>query len=255
MVAAEPINARIFRKRAKSSTTKLPPKLSSLPPGNSSRITPAATKSAIAEKSTTHTGSPTRNAPSISSAMAPSASTISGKSGTNAGSCAAFMILPRHQARQACRLHAMERVMVVVDQLRHRDRGKVEHRLRIDADQDRENDERREDDHFAPAKVLDPLQVRLLELAEDHLAVQPQHVAGREDGAERGERRHTGVDAERADQRQELADEARGARQPDIAERKHQEHKRIDRHAVDQPAIGRDLARMHAVVDDADTQE
>ena len=30
---------------------------------------------------------------------------------------------------------------------------------------------------------------------------------------------------------------------------------RIDRHAVDQPAIGRDLAGVHAVVDDADAEE
>ena len=29
----------------------------------------------------------------------------------------------------------------------------------------------------------------------------------------------------------------------------------IDRHAVDQPAIGGDLARVHAVVDDADAEE
>ncbi len=30
---------------------------------------------------------------------------------------------------------------------------------------------------------------------------------------------------------------------------------RVERHAVDEPAIGRDLARMHAVVDDADAEE
>ena len=33
-VAAEPISARIFRKRAKSSTMKLPPKVVSLPAGS-----------------------------------------------------------------------------------------------------------------------------------------------------------------------------------------------------------------------------
>ena len=35
MAAAEPISARIFRKRAKSSTTKLPLKATSLPSGSS----------------------------------------------------------------------------------------------------------------------------------------------------------------------------------------------------------------------------
>ena len=64
-----------------------------------------------------------------------------------------------------------------------------------------------------------------------------------------------GVDPEGADQRQELADEAGGAGQPHIGEREDHEHHGVERHAVDQPAIGGDLARMHAVVDDADAQE
>ena len=71
----------------------------------------------------------------------------------------------------------------------------------------------------------------------------------------RRERRDRDVDLERADQRQELADEAGGAGQPDIGQREHHEHQRVERHAVDEPAIGGDLARVHAVVDDADAEE
>ena len=63
MAAAEPISARIFRNRAKSSTTKLPLKLTSLPAGSSSRITPAATRSTIAPPSMTGAASLVAKAP------------------------------------------------------------------------------------------------------------------------------------------------------------------------------------------------
>ena len=42
-VAAEPISARIFRNRAKSSTMKLPPKVVSLPTGSISSSSPTTT--------------------------------------------------------------------------------------------------------------------------------------------------------------------------------------------------------------------
>ena len=63
------------------------------------------------------------------------------------------------------------------------------------------------------------------------------------------------IHPEGADQREELADEARRSRQPDIGEREHHEGRGIERHAVDETAIGGDLARMHAVIDHADAQE
>ena len=47
-VAAEPISARIFRKRAKSSTMKLPPKVVSLPAGSISSSAPTTTRRPIA---------------------------------------------------------------------------------------------------------------------------------------------------------------------------------------------------------------
>ena len=46
-----------------------------------------------------------------------------------------------------------------------------------------------------------------------------------------------------------------GAGQADIGEGEHHEDRRIERHAVDEPAIGGDLAGVHAVVDDADAEE
>ena len=45
-VAAEPISARIFRKRAKSSTMKLPPKVVSLPAGSNSSSAPVSDQQA-----------------------------------------------------------------------------------------------------------------------------------------------------------------------------------------------------------------
>ena len=42
-VATEPTSAKIFRKRAKSSTMKLPPKVVSLPAGNIHSSTPVTT--------------------------------------------------------------------------------------------------------------------------------------------------------------------------------------------------------------------
>ena len=49
-VTAEPISARIFRKRAKSSTMKLPPKVVSLPAGSISSSTPVTTSSTTARR-------------------------------------------------------------------------------------------------------------------------------------------------------------------------------------------------------------
>ena len=58
-----------------------------------------------------------------------------------------------------------------------------------------------------------------------------------------------------ASKRQEFPDEAAGSRQSDIGQREHHERQGIERHAVDEAAIGRDLARMEPVIDDPDAQE
>ena len=70
-----------------------------------------------------------------------------------------------------------------------------------------------------------------------------------------GEECHPGVDAEGAGQAQELADKTARAWQPDIGKREHHEAEGVKRHAVDEPAIGGDLAGMHAVVDHADERK
>src|SRR5579864_234329 len=151
MAAAEPISARILRNRAKLSSTKLPSKLTSLPAGSRYRITPAATKSAIARPSMTRTMRAPPKAPSINSTMAPSPSTISGHSGVRAEICAtAFIASPRH-----CRFDRRERVLIIVHQLRYGSGREVEHRFWIDAEHDGQDDERRQHHHLTPAEVAD----------------------------------------------------------------------------------------------------
>src|SRR6476619_5261616 len=103
-----------------------------------------------------------RNAPTISSAMAPRASTISGRAGSRAGISSVSGIDGFRRA---------ERALVVLEQLRHRSRGEVEYRLRVDAEQDGQNDQRTQRDHLAIVEVLDQCQARLGQRAQDDLAV------------------------------------------------------------------------------------
>jgi len=98
-------------------------------------------------------------------------------------------------------------------------------------------------------------QARLLQRPEDHASVEIERVGGGQDHAERGQECDPGVGLERAHQREELADEAARARQPDVGQREHHEDGGVERHTVDEPAVGRDLAGVHAVVDDAHAQE
>src|SRR5579872_2209950 len=192
MAAAEPMMASTLRKRAKSSTTKLPPKLTSLPSGSKITITPAIASSTIDSTSMRISPRGVRNTPNMRRAMPPAASTISGSSGRRpAASRDASIALPR----QCRRLHAGNGVVEIVHQLRHGDCRDIEHQVRIDAEHDGQRNQRRENHHLTPTEVLDAEQARLLQLAENHLAIEPQRVAGGKDRAERGERRHPIVDA------------------------------------------------------------
>ena len=65
----------------------------------------------------------------------------------------------------------------------------------------------------------------------------------------------TGVRPERADQHEELADEAVRARNADAAERDDREHRREHRHDARDAAVGLDQARVPALVDHADEEE
>ncbi len=54
---------------------------------------------------------------------------------------------------------------------------------------------------------------------------------------------------------QELADESAGSRESHRGEREQHEDRGVDRHAVHQPAIARDVAGVHPVIDHADDEE
>src|SRR6476646_9216569 len=126
-----------------------------------------------------------RNAPTISSAMAPSASTISGKAGSRAGISSVSGIDGSRlwsMRQQGGGFRRAERALVVLEQLRHRSRREVEYRLRVDAEQDGQNDQRTQRDHLAIVEVLDHGEARLGQRAQHHLAIQPQRISGRQDG-------------------------------------------------------------------------
>ena len=85
MAKAEPASASTFMNRAKSSSTKLPPKLVSRPCGSNATIIATSTSSAMATQFTIEAARSPRKTPNISSAIAPTASTISGSTGSIAG--------------------------------------------------------------------------------------------------------------------------------------------------------------------------
>ena len=65
----------------------------------------------------------------------------------------------------------------------------------------------------------------------------------------------TAIDLEQSDEDQEFADESTRPRQADGCQHEDHEGQPIGRHAVDQATIRLDVARMHAVIDDADNEE
>src|ERR1051326_7982075 len=256
MVAAAPTIARIFRKRAKSSITKLPPSAAGLPSGRRATMSAAATRIVMAMPSATFATRSPRKAPSISSAMAPIASSSSGAVAMSADIWAGSVIGRTLLASwQGCGFRRVERVGVILDQSRHRRRRHIEHEVREHAEQQGQQYERRERDDLAEVEILEGGERRLVEGAEDHLAIEPERVAHGEDDADGGERRHPDVDLEGAEQGEEFADETGGAGQADVGEGEHHERRGVERFVVDEPAVGGDLTRVHAVVDDAHAQE
>src|SRR5262252_2420087 len=226
MAVAEPASASSFKKRANVSTTKLPPKAMSLSPGSQTTMAPAATSSTMASQLTAVVLRSPRNAPSISSTMAPTARTISGRAGKRSwNSKASFIGGPversRHQHGRS--LGGAERLIVVVEQLSHRSRRHIEYRLGEEAERDGQQSQRPERDDLAIVKVLDGGELGLVEDPEDHLAIEPQRIGRRQDDAARGECRDPGVHLEGADEREELADKARRSWQSHIGEGEHHE--------------------------------
>src|SRR5437764_7193737 len=86
MAAAEPVSAKSFMKRAKPSATKLPPNVTTRSAGI--KLTSSATRtiSATAAQLVKLTTCADPKTPAINSAITPTASTISGSTGSTAGS-------------------------------------------------------------------------------------------------------------------------------------------------------------------------
>src|SRR5579883_230643 len=237
MAPAEPVRARIFRKRAKESSTKLPPKPMSVPSGSHAMTRAAATSSAIASQLIMGAEDSPRKAPSINSAIAPKASTISGSAGSIAERpIASFMgISPQ---RQRGRMRRVERVCVAIDELRHGGGRKVDHRLREDAEQDRQDRQRNERDDLPVIEIQYAGERGLVEHAVDDSAIEPERIGGRQDGADGRKGRSRGVHPEGTDESQQLADQTGGPVQRHIGQGENHEGYRVERHAVDEPAIG-----------------
>src|SRR5436190_6792611 len=103
--------------------------------------------------------------------MAPRQSTISGRAWVSDQ-----MFIAVASLHQGCGFRRAQSVLVVVEQRRDRRRRYVEHGLRIEDEQQREDDQRREYRDLAQSHVVDVRQARLLQLAKDHLAVEPKRV-------------------------------------------------------------------------------
>src|SRR6202011_2572454 len=126
-----------------------------------------------------------RKAPSITSAIAPTASSSSGAVAVSADICAGSVIgRVRGRSWQRGGFRRVERVGVVLDQSGDRGGGQVEHQVREHPEQEGQRHERRERDDLAEVEVLERGERRLLERAEYHAAVDPQRVGDREDDAD-----------------------------------------------------------------------
>src|SRR5689334_4875190 len=73
-------------------------------------------------------------------------------------------------------LRRAERCLILRQQLRDRGGGDVEDRFREDAEQNGQRGERPERDHLAIVEILDRGELRLGEVTEDHLAIEPKRV-------------------------------------------------------------------------------
>src|SRR5262245_24498587 len=109
----------------------------------------------------------------MSNSMAPSTSTISGSAGSRAEASKVSVIASvrgsiGQQGGGFCRA---ERTVIAFEQLRDRCRRHVEDRLRIEAEQDRQRHQGAERDDLAVVQILDASEARLVERAENDLAV------------------------------------------------------------------------------------
>src|SRR6476659_1759116 len=107
---------------------------------------------------------------------------------TAESSCGAPLALDLRELSVRLRgLGRSDSVIVILKELRNRGSRHIEYRLWHDAEQNGQHDQRREDHRLAPADVTDTFE-RRLEIAENHLSVEPQRVSSRQDNAKRGKR-------------------------------------------------------------------
>ena len=123
------------------------------------------------------------------------------------------------------------------------------------AHQDGDRDDRDEDRPFAAAQIGHRRVRFIRDLAVVDALEHPEHVGRRENDAGGGERRHPRIGAERAEQDQELADEAVEAGQSDRRQRDEEKGRDEVRHHALEAAVLRDEARVAPVRQHPDDQE
>src|SRR5439155_9487240 len=74
-----------------------------------------------------------------------------------------------------------ERMVVTLEQRRDRGRRNIENRGGEESEQKCEHDERRENQQLAGIEIDKRREARLLERTENHLAIEPERVRGRQD--------------------------------------------------------------------------
>src|SRR5690242_19980422 len=188
---------------------------------NFSTRTAATAMAATESQDTKVTPRSPRNTPSINSAKAASPKNISGSAGRKLGTTAAGILcscpgLARGEMRRWREARGGR------DALHHTlERGlhRPQERIRIDAHPQHDHDHRHEHHDLAPMQVDHLADVLAGDPLEDDAAVKPEHVGGAQDDAGGREEHHPGAgpaglaSLEGTHQRQELADEAAGARQ------------------------------------------
>ena len=131
----------------------------------------------------------------------------------------------------------------------------IDERLRIEADPDGEDQQRRVGRELAEVQIRQVLVFRVLDLAEHRPLIQPQHVGCAENDAAGCDRSPDSAGDEHALQNQQLADETVQRRQPDRGHRHDQEHGGVCRHHFRQAAILGDQSRVPPLVDVTHQQE
>src|SRR6266478_421436 len=127
--------------------------------------------------------------------------------------------------------------------------------LRIDADPERQNDERHERGVLAQVQVRQLFIGKLGHRAEHHPLVQPQQIRGAQHNAERAPGSPRFADLKRALQNREFSNKTVQQRHSQRAQADDEVDRREIRHRRGQPAEFRDQPRMPPFVEHADNQE